>query len=187
VSLQFLIQVALFAGSWCAHIKVPIFHRSTLCRITGKTFMELQYDLSSHQYRGISGMAKKILIVEDSPTQAQKTRFLLEGKGYQVELANDGAEGIHRAADFQPDLIVLDVYLPDLNGFEVCKLLKSSNELRTTPVIMFSNDNKLRNMVNAYEMGADYYVVKSDEGERVLTLLIETVFTRMSRSTMHSK
>lgn len=132
-------------------------------------------------HKGISSMAKKVLIVEDSPTQAVKTRLVLEGKGYKVFVAADGNEGIEKAAELQPDLIVLDVYLPRLSGFEVCKLLKSNLNLRGIPIIMFSNENKLKNMVTAYEMGADYYVVKGEEGERVLTLLIETVFTRMSR------
>ncbi len=126
-------------------------------------------------------MAKKILLVEDSPTQAAKTRLVLEEKGYKVFVAADGNEGISKAAEIQPDLIVLDVYLPQLSGFEVCKHLKSNLHIRTIPIVMFSNENKLRNMVTAYEMGADYFVVKSEEGERVLTLLIETVFTRMSR------
>ncbi len=126
-------------------------------------------------------MAKKVLIVEDSPTQAAKTRFVLEGKGYQVFIATNGNEGVLQAAETQPDLIVLDVYLPLMSGFEVCKAIKSNFDLRNIPIIMFSNENKLKNMVTAYEMGADYYVVKGDEGERVLTLLIETVFTRMSR------
>ncbi len=126
-------------------------------------------------------MAKKVLLVEDSPTQAMKTRLMLESKNYEVFVASDGEEGLAGAADIKPDLIVLDVYLPHLSGFEVCKELKADLQLRGIPVIMFSNENKLKNMVKAYEMGADYYVVKGEEGERVLTLLIETVFTRISR------
>lgn len=126
-------------------------------------------------------MAKKVLIVEDSPTQAIKTKLILEGKNYEVFVAADGDEGLNKATELKPDLIVLDVYLPTMSGFEVCKQIKSTLQLRTIPIIMFSNENKLKNMVTAYEMGADYYVVKGDEGERVLTLLIETVFTRISR------
>lgn len=125
-------------------------------------------------------MTKKILVVEDSKTQAVKTKLMLEDLGYQVIIAVDGPEGLIKVQQEQPDLIVLDVYLPTISGFDVCKKLKSDLQSRSIPVIMFSNENKLKNMVNAYEMGADYYVVKSDEGERVLTLLIETVFTRKS-------
>ncbi|MEI6044772.1 MAG: response regulator [Chloroflexota bacterium] len=126
-------------------------------------------------------MNKTVLIVEDSATQAIKTKFILESKGYKVFLAVDGSDGVSKAKELKPDLIVLDVYLPKLSGFEICKLLKSNLESRSIPIIMFSNENKLKNMVTAYEMGADYYVVKGEEGERVLTLLIETVFTRISR------
>lgn len=130
--------------------------------------------------KGIS-MSKKVLLVEDSPTQAAKTRMMLEEKNYQIFLAADGKEGLERALSLKPDLIVLDVYLPEMSGFEVCKKLKSDVQARAIPVIMFSNENKLKNMVTAYETGADYYVVKGEEGERVLALLIETVFTRISR------
>lgn len=126
-------------------------------------------------------MAKKVLIVEDSPTQALKTKIILEAKNYEVFIAGDGEEGSAKAGEIKPDLIVLDVYLPSMSGFDVCKQLKADMHLRAIPIIMFSNENKLKNMVTAYEMGADYYVVKGDEGERVLTLLIETVFTRISR------
>jgi two-component system, sensor histidine kinase and response regulator len=126
-------------------------------------------------------MSKKLLLVEDSPTQAEKTKLVLESKNYEVFLAANAQEGLDRAVDLRPDLIVLDVYLPDMSGFDVCKKLKADVQLRAIPVIMFSNENKLKNMVTAYETGADYYVVKGDEGERVLTLLIETVFTRIYR------
>jgi PleD family two-component response regulator len=142
---------------------------------------ELNQMLNEAKVEGQKIAAKRVLIVEDSPTQAMKTKIILESKGYEVELAAEGHEGMSKAAEMKPDLIVLDVYLPTISGFEVCKLLKSTISLRAIPVIMFSNENKLKNMVTAYEMGADYYVVKGDEGERVLTLLIETVFTRMSR------
>jgi PleD family two-component response regulator len=145
---------------------------------------ELNPAINNQKLEGHRGVAKKVLIVEDSPTQAIKTKLILESKGYEVHLAADGNDGINQATELKPDLIVLDVYLPTISGFEVCKTLKSNFPLRSIPVIMFSNENKLKNMVTAYEMGADYYVVKGDEGERVLTLLIETVFTRMSRRIM---
>lgn len=131
--------------------------------------------------RKVLSMSKKVLLVEDSPTQAEKTKGILEEKNYQVFLASNGQEGLEKALTLKPDLIVLDVYLPGINGFEVCKQLKADLQLRGIPVIMFSNESKLTNMVIAYETGADYYVVKGDEGERVLSLLIETVFTRISR------
>ena len=126
-------------------------------------------------------MSKKVLIIEDSPTQTARLRISLEAKGYGVVVATDGESGLALVARLRPDLIVLDVYLPGMSGFDICKTLKATLDSRNIPVIMFSTENKLKNMVTAYETGADYYVVKSDEGERVLMLLIDTVFTRMSR------
>lgn len=129
-------------------------------------------------------MAKKVLIIEDSPTQALKAKFLLEELGYEATFTLDGKDGVTKAQQLQPNLIVLDINLPNWSGFEVCKILKKDLQLRTIPVIMFSSENKLENMVNAYEIGADYYVVKGDNGERILSLLIETVFTRLARRSL---
>jgi DNA-binding response OmpR family regulator len=126
-------------------------------------------------------MPKNILLIEDSPTQAAKSKMALEAKGYSVVVASDAKKGLEKAVDYLPDLIVLDVYLPDMNGFDVCKQLKNNLSVRGIPVIMFSNENKLSNMTAAYNVGADYYVVKGQEGERVLLVLIETIFTRMAR------
>ncbi|MEI7553686.1 response regulator [Candidatus Chlorohelix sp.] len=140
----------------------------------------------SYKIKAASSEPKKILIIDDNFGQAAKTKFILEGKGYEVELLRDGIEGIKKADEIRPDLIILDLFLPKINGFEVCKTLKSTNKLRNIPIIVFSSENKLKNMVTAYEMGADYYVVKGEEGEHVLALLLETVFSRMARANLHS-
>ncbi|NWJ45044.1 MAG: response regulator [Chloroflexi bacterium] len=138
----------------------------------------------TYKLKALSSTPKKILIIDDNFVQASKTKFILEGKGYEIALVRDGIEGIKKADEIRPDLIVLDLYLPKVNGFEVCKTLKSTNKLRNIPIIVFSSENKLKNMVTAYEMGADYYVVKGEEGEHVLVLLLETVFSRMDRSSL---
>ena len=127
-------------------------------------------------------MAKKILLVEDSVTQALQTKFLLNTKGYLVEIATDGEKGVALAAEMKPNLIVLDMYLPRLTGLEVCKILKSDISLRGTAIIMFSQEDKPRHITNAYEVGADYYIPKSIEGQEVLTSLIETVFARQDEA-----
>jgi DNA-binding response OmpR family regulator len=105
-------------------------------------------------------MAKKVLIVEDSPTQAAKMRLDFEQRNFVTDAAISGQEGLVKALLFSPDVIVLDLQLPDFTGFEVCKRLKKDLKLRNIPVIMFSADNSPRNMVTAYESGADYYVLR---------------------------
>lgn len=129
--------------------------------------------------REYSIMPKRILLVEDSITQALKIKMVLEGKGYTVDVATDGEKGVTLATQLKPNLIILDMYLPNLGGLEVCKILKSDLNLRSTAIIMFSQENKLKNITTAYEVGADYYVAKSEESEELLISLIETVFARM--------
>ncbi len=123
-------------------------------------------------------MAKEILIID---TLSNQSILNLEANNYQVWRADSAQEGLTRALELKPNLILINLNLADLNGFELCKKIRSFGELRHIPIIIFSGENKLKNMVTAYEMGADYYIVKGEEGDRVLTLLIETIFTRLSR------
>jgi DNA-binding response OmpR family regulator len=123
-------------------------------------------------------MAKKILVVESSATCSLLS---LEASNYELLEAPGASQGLSKALDQRPHLVLIDTDLPDFSGFELCKRMRGYSELKKIPIIIFSTDNQLKNMVRAYEMGADYYIVKGDEGDRVLTLLIETIITRISR------
>jgi DNA-binding response OmpR family regulator len=123
-------------------------------------------------------MAKKILIIDELTNPLTPD---LEANNYQVWRSGNAREGLARALELKPQLILMNLNQADLNGFELCKKMRSFPELQHIPIIIFSGENKLKNMVTAYEMGADYYIVKGEEDDRVLTLLIETVFTRLSR------
>lgn len=126
-------------------------------------------------------MSKRILIVEDSISQAVYLEHYFQMQGYEVAVVYTGGAVLSAAENYSPDLIVLDYQLPDLTGIEVCKNLKRNLNLRLIPVIMYSAESKLPNMVRAYEVGADYYVVKDEESNRVLQVLIETVFNRRAK------
>jgi two-component system phosphate regulon response regulator PhoB len=121
---------------------------------------------------------RKVLLVEDSATQAAKTRLDLEARGFMVEVACDGTSALSRVEQWQPDVIILDYLLPDINGIEVCRTLKRNPIYRTIPIVVFSIENKLRNMTMAYSAGADSYVVKGREGESILEILIDTILAR---------
>lgn len=82
---------------------------------------------------------KKILVIEDDPQLSQLIRQRLEAEGYQVIAAADGATGLDRAQKENPDLITLDIMLPELNGFTVCSVLKSRSESRGIPLIILSS------------------------------------------------
>ncbi len=103
-------------------------------------------------------MKKKILIVEDEPGILLSLKDELESECYEVIPAEDGEKGLNAARDKMPDLIILDVMMPKLNGFEVCKQLRK--EGNRTPIIMLTVKDKEIDKVLGLELGADDYVTK---------------------------
>jgi two-component system alkaline phosphatase synthesis response regulator PhoP len=103
-------------------------------------------------------MAKKILIVEDDPGIQLSLKDELESEGYIVSTADDGEEGWRKFRAKEPDLVILDIMLPLLNGYEVCKKLRQ--EGKRTPIIMLSVRDKEVDKVLGLELGADDYVTK---------------------------
>jgi two-component system alkaline phosphatase synthesis response regulator PhoP len=83
-------------------------------------------------------MAKKILLVDDDPDLVEAVSTILESKGYAVAAAYGGVEGLKKARTENPDLIVLDVMMPDKNGYEVCKELKADKKYRSIPVLLLT-------------------------------------------------
>jgi two-component system phosphate regulon response regulator PhoB len=130
-------------------------------------------------------LAKNLLLVEDSPTQAAKIRFNLESRGFSVTVAGNGQAALKCAGDAQnkPTLIILDYNLPDMKGVEVCRKLKADLNTKTIPVIMYSAEHGLRTMSDAYNAGADYYVVKEAEGAggNGLELVVEATMAKLAR------
>ena len=98
-----------------------------------------------------------ILVVEDDPTVAEIVVRYLEREGFLVEWRADGEEGLDRALDLQPDLVVLDLMLPTLDGLEVCRLL---HEALPTPVVMLTARGEESDRVLGLELGADDYLTK---------------------------
>jgi hypothetical protein len=117
----------------------------------------------------------RILIVEDSPTQALKLRRTLEQAGYPVIQANDGRQGLAKARDTHPDLIISDVSMPHMDGFEMCHHIKTDPTLRDTPVILLTALTTPGEILSGLDAGADNYLTKPvDEPfllNRVSTLL----------------
>jgi len=103
-------------------------------------------------------MSKKILIVEDEPGILLSLKDEFESEGYTVYQAEDGEEGLDFAKQHVPDLILLDIMLPVLDGYEVCKRLRM--EGNTTPIIMLTVKDKEIDKVLGLELGADDYVTK---------------------------
>lgn len=102
----------------------------------------------------------KILVIEDDASIRLGLEDTLRAKGYQVEAVTRGDVGLERAGEMQPDLIVLDIMLPDMDGFEVCRRLKASAALAVIPVIILSARGAELDRVRGLELGADDYVTK---------------------------
>ena len=103
-------------------------------------------------------MGKRILVVDDEPNIVEILRFNLQREGYEVAAAYDGPEGLEKARTEKPDLILLDVMLPGMDGFHVCEELRKTDRL--TPIIMLTAREEERDRVMGLELGADDYVVK---------------------------
>ena len=119
---------------------------------------------------------KKILIVEDNPGIQMSLQDEFEAEGYRVFISGNGNEGLKMVKDHHPDLIILDIMLPGLNGYEVCKKLRM--EGNTTPVIMLTVKDKEIDKVLGLELGADDYVTKPFS-VRELSARVKTIFRRI--------
>ncbi|NOY77768.1 MAG: response regulator [Calditrichaeota bacterium] len=106
-------------------------------------------------------MAKKrILVVEDMPESLMILRIRLEAYGYEVIPATDGEEGLKKARELRPDLILLDVMLPKMDGFTVCRLLKFDEEYEDIPIIMLTARGQTKDKDIGKTVGADMYFIK---------------------------
>lgn len=108
---------------------------------------------------------KKILVVEDSPTILCLVTDLLEYNGYKVVSANDGEAGLSKMKEAKPDLVVLDIRLPGMDGYQVCRIAKSDPELKNIPIIFLTTSAQKREIEKGKEAGADGYVTKPYEGK----------------------
>ena len=110
-------------------------------------------------------MAKKVLIVEDDGNIAELLHLYLEKEGFETAVAGDGLKGLELFASFQPDLVLLDIMLPGMDGWTVCRKIRESGK---TPVIMLTAKGETADKVTGLEMGADDYIVKPFEMKEVL-------------------
>lgn len=111
---------------------------------------------------------KIVLVIEDSPTQALHTNAILERSGVQSICATTGLMGLNLSRQIRPDLIVLDIQLPDVDGYEICKQLKADSETHVIPVIMLTRNDALDSLQKGIECGADDYIPKDAFADAVL-------------------
>lgn len=116
-------------------------------------------------------MAKKILIVDDSPMEVANLRTLLQDAGYDTVTASNGREAVAKATSEAPDLILMDVVMPEVDGYEACRLLKASPATRSIPVVIVSSKNQKADHLWASMQGAKALIGKPPKPEEILAAL----------------
>ena len=113
-------------------------------------------------------MSKKILIVEDEPAIVESIRYRLETDGYDVISAFDGLSGLNLARSESPDLIVLDVVMPKLDGFNFCRMLKFDQKYEKIPIIMLTGRCGESDMKTVRDVKADVFMTKPFDGDELI-------------------
>ena len=103
---------------------------------------------------------KKILIADDNENIREALTYLLEDEGYNLVLAKDGADTLKKVKEFRPDILFLDIMMPEMNGYEICQVVKNDAELKKTYVIMLTAKGQVAEQERGKEVGADEYIVK---------------------------
>lgn len=102
----------------------------------------------------------KVLIVDDEPNILMSLDFLMRKEGYDVLVARNGTEALESLAQQQPDLVILDIMMPDVDGYEICQHIRSTPEHEHCKVIFISAKSKESDIQKGYEIGADFYITK---------------------------
>ena len=130
-------------------------------------------------------MPETILIIEDDPLQADVVRLLLEHNGFEAVLAADGAEGLRKLYEVQPDMVILDLILPQMDGWAVCRRIR---EMSTVPIIIMTSRRSDEEKIKGLRLGADDYVVKPFNAQelvaRVSSVLRRTRLPPPSKGTV---
>lgn len=105
-------------------------------------------------------MSKKILIVDDEENIVISLEFLVEQAGYKLQVARNGQEALEKVATFKPDLILLDIMLPKINGFDVCRRIRQNSEWQETKIVMLTAKGREAEVAKGLALGANSYITK---------------------------
>ena len=116
-------------------------------------------------------MTKKILVIDDEPELVKAITIRFKASGYEVTPAYDGQEGVNKAGEIKPDLILLDVIMPKMDGYEVCKRLKAVPETKDIPIIIFTASGQRDLERKCLAVGAKGVIMKPFEATELLELV----------------
>jgi two-component system, OmpR family, phosphate regulon response regulator PhoB len=122
---------------------------------------------------------KKILVVDDEPDVTDLVAYHLKAKAFHVETLNDATASIAKARSYQPDLIILDIMMPDLSGIQVCRILRADPKLAKVPIIFLTAKAEAHDRIEGLESGADDYLSKPFSPKE-LVLRVESILRRVA-------
>ena len=111
---------------------------------------------------------KEVLIVDDEEILLLAMKILLATAGYGVKTATDGRAALEAVAGVKPDLVLLDIMLPKIDGFEVCRQIKANDATHDIPVIMLSAKSSREDFIRAEQVGADWYLIKPLKSNQIM-------------------
>ncbi|GAP17133.1 GGDEF domain-containing response regulator [Levilinea saccharolytica] len=125
----------------------------------------------------------RLMIVEDDPDISNMLRIYFNGQGYDVDLAQRGSEALEKTRQVMPHLIVLDIMLPDIDGYEVCRTLRTNTRTSHIPVIFLTQKDERSDKLQGLELGADDYITKPFDIEE-LKLRVQNAIARAERESL---
>src|ERR1700712_5821720 len=125
---------------------------------------------------------QKVLVVDDEEPILELLKYNLEKQGYEVKIASDGFTGVEIARRFHPDLVLLDIMMPKMDGVETCRQLRAMPELQNTFIVFLTARSEEYSEVAAFDVGADDYITKPIK-PRALMSRISALFRRDSKKT----
>lgn len=121
---------------------------------------------------------RKVLVVDDEENITQILEFSICAEGYQVVTASNGEEAIEKARKEQPNLIILDIMMPKVDGYEACRILKSNPLTKRIPIILLTAKGREIDKKLGYEVGASDYIVKPFSPSKLVEKINEYLYTR---------
>jgi DNA-binding response OmpR family regulator len=116
-------------------------------------------------------MTANILVVDDSPTVGNTVGWILSDRGYSVKVASDGLSALNALQTYKPDLILLDIKLPHVDGIELCKMIRERAVYSAVPIVMLSGLSAQTAIERAQQAGANNYIVKPVNDERLIAII----------------
>ncbi len=113
-------------------------------------------------------MAKRVLLAEDEPNIVESLTFLIDKAGFDVTVKTDGRQALHAAFDDLPDVLILDVMLPEIDGYEVLRQLRADSRTEQLPVVMLTAKGQREDRETALQYGADLFITKPFANDEII-------------------